>query len=68
MGMTGDKGAYGITGAPPSDDYLAVAVTGIEDGQWTDPEFLRAVKEVGTRVRLKAGETKTLDLKVAEKR
>jgi hypothetical protein len=65
---TGEKGTYRLTGAPPSNDYLAVAVTGIEDGQWTDPEFLRALKEVGTRVRLKEGESKTLDLKVAERR
>ena len=66
-GTTNEKGRYGVFGAPPSDLYLAVAVTGLEEGQWADPEFLRAVKDLGTRVRLADGETRTVDLKVLER-
>ena len=68
MGVTGETGSFRVNGAPPSDLYLAVAVTGIEDGQWLDPEFLRSVKHLGTRVRLADGESKMVELKVAEGR
>ncbi|HYE86397.1 MAG TPA: carboxypeptidase-like regulatory domain-containing protein, partial [Vicinamibacterales bacterium] len=42
----GQDGRYNIT-ALPAEDYLVVAVQGLEDGQAGDPELLAAIKELG---------------------
>jgi protocatechuate 3,4-dioxygenase beta subunit len=57
-------GRFNIRGLPPYDNYLAVAVQGLEDGQAGDPDFLAKVRESGTRVSLKEGESRTLNLQV----
>jgi protocatechuate 3,4-dioxygenase beta subunit len=57
-------GRFTIRGLPPYDNYLAVAVQGLEDGQAGDPDFLAKVRESGTRVSLKEGESRTLNLQV----
>jgi hypothetical protein len=57
-------GRFHVRGLPPHDNYLAVAVQGLEDGQAGDPEFLGTIREAGTRVALKEGEARTLDLRV----
>ena len=41
-------------------------VTGLEDGQWADPNFLRIVRDLGTRISIGEGETKVQNLKVVE--
>jgi hypothetical protein len=46
----------------PAGDYYAVAMTEIEAGSWTDPEFLAQVREHATKFTLAAGDTKTVDL------
>jgi len=46
----------------PPGDYYAVAMTDIEAGSWTDPEFLAQAREHATRFTLAAGDTKTVDL------
>jgi protocatechuate 3,4-dioxygenase beta subunit len=46
----------------PPGDYYAVAITEVEQGAWTDPEYLSLVREHATRFTLTAGETKTVDL------
>jgi hypothetical protein len=38
-------GRYEIRGLPPSGDYLAIAVQGLEDGQAGDPEVLATVRD-----------------------
>jgi hypothetical protein len=50
----------------PSDDYLVVAVTGLEEGQWADPDFLRAAKDVAEHLSIAEGESKVHNLKLAE--
>jgi hypothetical protein len=59
------EGVYRLSGLPPSEDYLIVAVQGLEDGQAGDPEFLASIKEAATRFTLADGETKAVDVKLA---
>jgi protocatechuate 3,4-dioxygenase beta subunit len=58
------QGRYQIAGLPPYDDYLMVAVQGLEDGQAGDPDFLASIKPNATGLRLNEGETKTADIKL----
>jgi protocatechuate 3,4-dioxygenase beta subunit len=59
------EGRYQITGLPPYDNYLVVAVQGLEDGQAGDPDFLASIKGNATTLRLNEGETKAADIKLA---
>jgi len=58
-------GRFQIRGLPPSDDYLAIAVQGVEDGQAGDPEFLETIHEHAAKFRLGEGETRALHLRFA---
>ena len=55
-------GRYRVTGLPGPEDYLVVALQGLEDGQAGDPEFLATVKEAGAKLSLAEGETKAVDV------
>jgi hypothetical protein len=57
-------GRYQITGLPPYDNYLIVAVQGLEDGQAGDPDFLSVIKANATGLRLNEGDTKVSDIKL----
>jgi protocatechuate 3,4-dioxygenase beta subunit len=57
-------GRYRMT-ALPAEDYLLVAVQGLEDGQAGDPEFLASIKELGTKLALGDGETRAVDVKLS---
>jgi protocatechuate 3,4-dioxygenase beta subunit len=59
-------GRYEIRGLPPSGDYLAIAVQGLEDGQAGDPEFLATVRDHAAKLSLGEGETRALDLRFAQ--
>jgi hypothetical protein len=59
-------GRYQIRGLPPSGDYLAIAVQGLEDGQAGDPEFLATIREHAAKLSLGEGETRALDLRFAQ--
>lgn len=58
-------GTYRMTGLPPAEDYLVVALQGLEDGQAGDPDFLATVKALGTKFTLAEGETKAVDVKLS---
>jgi hypothetical protein len=58
-------GTYRLSGLPASEDYLIVAVQGLEDGQAGDPEFLGSVKDLATKFSLADGETKAVDVKLS---
>ena len=58
------QGRYQITGLPPYDNYLMVAVQGLEDGQAGDPEFLASIKADATTLRVNEGETKVADMRM----
>ncbi len=59
------SGTYRMTGLPPSEDYLVVALQGLEDGQAGDPEFLATIKDLATTFSLGDGETKAVDVKLS---
>jgi hypothetical protein len=58
------KGEYRIRGLPPGD-YLAVALTYVEEGMWNDPEFLEPLRASAEKVRLQEAGTMTLSLKLS---
>lgn len=58
-------GTYRMTGLPPAEDYLVVALQGLEDGQAGDPDFLAGVKDLATAFSLAEGETKAVDVKLS---
>lgn len=58
------EGRYRMT-ALPAEDYLVVALQGLEDGQAGDPDFLASVKELAAKLTITEGETKTTDVKLS---
>ncbi len=59
-------GRFRLKNLPPHDDYRAIAVRELEEGRWSDPEFLDAVRELASRVSLHEGQTVVQDLKVRQ--
>lgn len=57
------EGRYQIDGLP-AGDYLAVAVSALEDGNEWDPAFRKQVERTATRFRLTHRETTTLNLEL----
>jgi carboxypeptidase family protein len=57
------EGRFKISAAPPGD-YLAIAFEYVESGQWTDPEFLKQIRDRATAFTLGDGEAKILSLKL----
>ena len=60
-------GRFSIRGLPPSTDYLAIAVQGLEDGRAGDPEFLATIRDQAASFSLAEGETRALDLRFAQR-
>jgi hypothetical protein len=58
-------GRFLLRNLPPGD-YLIAAVTDLEQGLQYDPEFLRTLAAVSTRISLGDGEKKTQDLRLAK--
>jgi hypothetical protein len=58
-------GRYRISTLPSPEQYLVVAVQGLEDGQAGDPDFLASVRDAATKFELGEGETKAVDVKLA---
>ena len=46
-------------------DYYVVAMSDVETGAWTDPEFLSQARERATKFSIADGDTKTIDLRLA---
>ena len=61
-------GKYRVAALPSPEQYLAVAIQGLEDGQAGDPEFLAAVRDRATKFDLGEGETKSVDVKLTVQR
>lgn len=55
------NGQYRIRDLPPGD-YLLAAVEFVEQGQWFDPNFLESQRSAATRLSLREGETKSMNL------
>jgi uncharacterized protein (DUF2141 family) len=54
-------GAFTIPALPPGD-YLVVAISDADAGQYLDPKFLEKLAGVATRVTIDRGQSKTQDL------
>jgi len=65
MGRPDQDGRFKITGLPPSD-YYVVAFEKIDPGQMTDPDFLDTARIRAIPITLHEGETRTVDLKIAQ--
>jgi len=59
------SGAFLLRGLPEGE-YFAVAVDGSQHDAWTDPKFLETAAAVATRIALKWGDKKALDLPVSK--
>jgi hypothetical protein len=59
---TDAQGRFTLRGLPPGANYLVAAVDYLEEGEWQDPEFLERLREEGSRVSFREGETKTVNL------
>ena len=57
------QGRYEIKGLPPGD-YLAVAVSYVEDGSWNDPEYLGSLRRYAQMLTLTEGQSYSAALKV----
>jgi hypothetical protein len=49
----------------PAGDYLLVALTDADPGEWQTPEFLGTIAGAGVRISLAQGERKIQDLRIA---
>jgi hypothetical protein len=48
----------------PPGDYRAVAVDGLEDGEWSDPEFLQRVADRAVAFAVDDGDQKQIGLRL----
>ena len=62
-----DKGRFRISGLPPSERYLAVAVDYLDDGEHYDPEFLERMRGTAIEFSLDDAESRALELTVMER-
>jgi hypothetical protein len=62
----GEKGTFQVAGLPP-EDYLAVAVDYLEDGEETDPEVLKRLRGRATRFSVREGERRAIDLRLIQR-
>ena len=60
------NGRYSIKSLPPSDDYLIIAVQNLEQGQFSDPDFLTRAREEAKSFSLNEGEFKAVDVKLSK--
>ena len=58
-------GRYRVTALPGPEDYLVIALQGLEDGQAGDPEFLASIKDLAAKLEIGDGETKAVDVKLS---
>jgi len=67
VARTSDRGAFRISALPPNEEYRAIAVDYLEDGEETDPELLSRLRDRATRFSLREGERQILDLRVIQR-
>src|SRR6185295_12856636 len=63
MARPDSTGKYSIKNLPPGD-YLVVAVTDVEYGDWWNPALLERLSPTAAPVTLAEGEKKMIDLKI----
>jgi protocatechuate 3,4-dioxygenase beta subunit len=63
-GRADQDGLFKIRGLPGDQQYLAVAVDYLEEGEGGDPQFLEQMRDRATSFKLGDGEVKALDLEL----
>jgi hypothetical protein len=63
MVRTDGQGAFRISGLPGDERYLAIAVDYLEEGEWTDPEFLEQMRSRASSFSLGETEQKAIELR-----
>jgi len=64
---TDDQGRFAITGLPPDERYLVLAVDYLEDGDEQDPQVLEQFRARSTSVTLGEGEQRSVWLDLVER-
>jgi hypothetical protein len=59
------EGRYRMTALPGGENYLVIALQGLDDGQAGDPEFLASVRDLAAKLDIGDGETKSVDVKLS---
>jgi hypothetical protein len=67
VARAGARGTFSIPAMPPNEAYRAIAVDYLEEGEETDPEFLKRMRDRATRFSLREGEQHTLDLRLIQR-
>ena len=62
-----DRGRFEVLGLPPNEEYRAVAVDYLEDGEEYDPDFLKRMRERAARFSLREGEQVAVDLRLIQR-
>jgi hypothetical protein len=66
MARPTQQGRFELRGLPP-EDYLAIALPGVNGSEWMDPEFLQQLRPQALGFILGEGEARTLDLKLKKR-
>jgi hypothetical protein len=61
-----EGGRFELAGLPP-EEYRAVAVDYLEDGEEYDPDFLKKMRERSTRFSLREGQQTAIDLRLIQR-
>ena len=61
------QGTFQVAALPPNQDYRVIAVDYLEEGEESDPEFLKRMRERGTRVSLREGERRSVELRLTHR-
>jgi protocatechuate 3,4-dioxygenase beta subunit len=64
---TDQYGKFDLRGLPPGW-YKVFSFTGVEAGEWEDPEFLKTQEAKGESVEVRDGDVKTLNLRLIEQK
>lgn len=67
VARAGARGTFQIPGMPPNEDYRAIAVDYLEEGEESDPDFLKRIRDRATRFTLREDEQHTLDLRLVQR-
>jgi hypothetical protein len=67
VARAGSRGTFELRGMPPNEDYRAIAVDYLEEGEESDPDFLKRIRDRATRFSLREGEQRTLDLRLIQR-
>jgi hypothetical protein len=60
-------GRYKVSGVP-AGAYLVIALDYVDQNEWNDPDFLEKIRSKATGFAVNDGETKTVDLRIADAR